>query len=381
MHSVSPWCAIIVALGVAACATETTSSSSLLDCPLRDAPYSLHSPLLDILLKPEAMAAIEAASPGFAERVPASLRSGSTPSFAAILSLADVAAALPGANLDELNAALQALPVTDFDRSARCAHYDADTVDLNMPETGVRILVFEKINGFRDGPSVDAARNAFAAMAEQRGWTLRTTDRGGAMTDINLRNVDVVIWNNVSGDALTLTQRAAFRRFIESGGGFVGIHGSGGDPTYFWDWYVDTLIGARFIGHTMSPQFQEARVVLTGDSAIGVDVGPAWTMTDEWYSFATNPRDTGATIVATLDERSYTPGASNGRDLRMGEHPIVWTRCIGNGRAFYSAIGHRPETYRDPHHVALLEEAIVWAAGAGETVCRAGVERGRSPND
>jgi len=54
-----------------------------------------------------------------------------------------------------------------------------------------------------------------------------------------------------------------------------------------------------------------------------------------------------------------------GQNLRMGDdHPLAWTNCIGKGRMFYSAIGHRPETYSEPNHVTLLESAITWAATA-----------------
>jgi type 1 glutamine amidotransferase len=49
----------------------------------------------------------------------------------------------------------------------------------------------------------------------------------------------------------------------------------------------------------------------------------------------------------------------------MGDHPIAWTRCVGKGRAFYAAIGHRPETYADPHYVTMLENAVAWAASRG----------------
>jgi uncharacterized protein len=172
-----------------------------------------------------------------------------------------------------------------------------------------------------------------------------------------------------------LTQRSALKRYIERGGGFVGFHGSGGDPIYFWDWYVDTLIGARFAGHPMAPQFQPAKIVIDDDkSALARDLAPGWTMTDEWYSFRTNPRAVGAHVIATLDELSYSPKGMGNQDLHMGDHPIAWTRCVGDGRSFYSAIGHRPETYSDPHHVKLLEHAILWAAGAGETHCHAGKE-------
>ena len=63
------------------------------------------------------------------------------------------------------------------------------------------------------------------------------------------------------------------------------------------------------------------------------------------------------------------------QDLTMGDHPIAWTQCIGNGRSFYSAIGHRPETYTEPHHLKLLEQAIAWAAGFGEARCLSGKEQ------
>jgi type 1 glutamine amidotransferase len=92
-------------------------------------------------------------------------------------------------------------------------------------------------------------------------------------------------------------------------------------------------------------------------------------MTDEWYSFATSPRQTGARVIAALDESSYSPTGLRHEDVHMGDHPIAWTRCVGSGRSFYSAIGHRPETYMDPHYAALVQHAIEWAAGGGAPIC------------
>ena len=46
----------------------------------------------------------------------------------------------------------------------------------------------------------------------------------------------------------------------------------------------------------------------------------------------------------------------------MGDHPIVWKKCVGEGRSFYSAIGHRAESYADATYLALLENGIVGAA-------------------
>ncbi len=337
------------------------------DCPLRDAPFSVRSPIVDILLSPTARAAIETGAPQILTALPPRFFSTQSPTFAAILTLEGVAAreTIPADRMAALDATLRAIPVTPADKVARCARYDDDRPSFTLPKGKPRLLIFEKISGFRDGPSVDAARAAFQAMAQRKGWAVVVSDKGGAMTPSVLRRFDAVVWNNVSGDVLTLSQRAAFKAYVEQGGGFVAVHGSAGDPATFWDWYVDTLVGARFAGHPMDPQFQDAKIVVEGrDQGIAAGLPGEWVMKDEWYSFTNNPRASGSAIIATLDEGSYKPGA-----LAMGgDHPIAWTRCVGKGRAFYGAIGHRPETYTDTHYVTMLENAVAWAASRG-SVC------------
>jgi uncharacterized protein len=97
-------------------------------------------------------------------------------------------------------------------------------------------------------------------------------------------------------------------------------------------------------------------------------------MEDEWYSFKTNPRQNGAHVLVTLDESTYKPMAGK-LDLRIGDHPIAWTRCIGNGRSFYTAIGHRPGSYGEPNTNRLIEQGLGWAAGLGPSSCQAGQTR------
>jgi type 1 glutamine amidotransferase len=241
---------------------------------------------------------------------------------------------------------------------------------LTLPAgKGPRILLFDKINGFRDVPSVNGAREALTVMAARKGGRMVSTDQGGAFNPRTLAQFDAVIWNNISGDVLTLSQRKAFQTYLNRGGGYVGLHGSAGDPVYFWDWYPDTLLGARFAGHPMNPQFQEARIAVDKAHPLAANLPDEWRMTDEWYSFKTNPRATGARVLLTLDESTYSRKGRFGEPLDMGaDHPLAWTRCIGKGRMFYSAIGHLPATYSHPQNVTLMEDAIAWVAS--RAVCR-----------
>ena len=368
-------------LGLLLLGSACTEDAPLLDCPLRDAPFSVDLPFFDLLLSDAARQALAQQIPALDQADPPMLRREEAPSLAAIVSLRALAGLMGGITAEELaaaDAALRRLPVADADRRARCARYDNAAPDFApLPEDApAALLVFRKINGFDHGPSVDAATAAIQALAAEEGWAVRVTDKGGAFTPAILAQFDAVVWNNVSGDALTLGQRAAFKAYMEGGGGFAGLHGAGGDLVWFWDWYVEELLGAQFIGHPDQPQFQSA-TVMTEPTASGIGAGlpPEWTLHDEWYSFAASPRLAGAAIVASLDERSYQPQMSSGRDLRMGDHPIAWTRCVAAGRAFYSAIGHLSQVYEDPRYLRLLAEGLRWAAGKGKTHC----DRARGP--
>ena len=348
-------------------------SEVILDCPLRDAPYSVNSPLIDLLLNPAAKAVIEEQYPDALTKLPPHMFRTETPSFAAILSVENLLRMMqiPMDNQDELNNKLAQIPITDADRKARCARYDDDDPGFNLGDEPVQVLVFHKINGFDHGPSVSAATEAIKAITAKQGWGFSATEKGGAFTPETLGKFDVVVWNNVSGDALTLSQRKAFEAYINQGGGFLGIHGSGGDSLYFWDFYIDKLIGARFIGHPMDPQFQDAELhVETNSAGIAESLAPGWIMNDEWYSFAESPRAKGVDVIATLDETTYLPEGRGGQNLRMGDdHPIVWSQCVGKGRAMYSAIGHRPEVYAISNNIELLKDGLTWAAGEGKQTC------------
>ncbi len=225
------------------------------------------------------------------------------------------------------------------------------------------ILVFSKTNGFRDGPAIQASNAALAAIATRRGWPFFQTENAAVMNSDRLNRFHLLVWNNNSGDALTEPQRAAVRSWVEAGGSVIGIHGAGGDPTWFppphsaavWKWYVDTLWGAQFMMHSE---------IMPGDIHIEDTASPItkglpehWQRKEEWYAFEQNPREKpGFHIIAKVDEKTYTPGIAT-----MGaDHPLIWWHCVGKGHVLYSALGHAAEMYSEPLIVTLLENSMDW---------------------
>lgn len=248
--------------------------------------------------------------------------------------------------------------------------YDSEPPQIPATVSGPRaILIFSKTNGYREEPAIQASNDALVSIAKKRGWPYFVTENAAVMNAKDLGRFKLAIWNNTSGDVLTEAQRAAFKTWIENGGAFVGTHGAGGDPRYAWAWYPETLIGAQFTSHSS----QQPGTVHVEDTKSPITKGlPAvWvrTVRDEWYAFKDNPRGKpGFHILATADETTYDPQRSS-----MGaDHPMVWTHCVGKGPVFYSAIGHSAETYTEPLHLQLLENAIAWALGlSGSTGCPA----------
>ena len=227
-----------------------------------------------------------------------------------------------------------------------------------------RILNFSKTNGFRHSDAIVAANASLVEIAKEQGWTVYSTENGAVFNDEQLAQFDVILGNNCTGDNWTEEQKAAFQRYMENGGGFVGIHGAAGTRYEFWDWYKQDLLKGQFIGHPMFPQFQTATVRFENLEHPATQHFPAqWEHEDEWYSFGNNPREDGAAVLANLDESTYEAKAM-GDDLSMGDHPIIWHHCLNDsGRVFFSALGHEASTYQRPEHKAMLTGALAWAMG------------------
>jgi type 1 glutamine amidotransferase len=229
------------------------------------------------------------------------------------------------------------------------APIDAGLDATEMPPQPIRVLLFTYTNGFRHDSIPDGIA-AFSEIAIDRAWQLDTTEDPARFTDASLSTYDAIIFLSTTGDLLDPVGQGALSRWVEAGGGWVGVHAAA-DAEYDWPWYGE-LVGAWFLQH---PAVQEATLTVDRIHPITADLPAMWTRTDEWYDFRRNPRDV-ATVLITIDETTYSGGT-------MGaDHPMTWLRTYDGGRSFYTALGHTPESYADPAFRTLLANAVEWAA-------------------
>ena len=225
----------------------------------------------------------------------------------------------------------------------------------NMPlfaKKDVNVLVFTKTNAYRH-KNIEPGKKALKLMAQKEDWLIQFTEDSTQFTNKNLSKFNVVVFFNTSGNVLGESEQQAFKRFIQKGGGFVGIHQATGTENE-WPWF-NKLTGAIFKNH---PKVQEAELHVhkeTGFPAI-MHLNEKWVRTDEWYNFTEEVDTSVVTILIDIDEDSY-----EGR--KMGTyHPTTWYHYYDGGRAFYTALGHTDDSFSEAPFLLMIQKAIYWAS-------------------
>lgn len=217
-----------------------------------------------------------------------------------------------------------------------------------------RILVFSKTTGYRHVDAIAAGKKALLQLGAEHGFIVDTTEDAAVFNEEDLKHYRAVVFLNASGDILNEQEQNSFQRFIQAGGGFLGIHGPT-DAERDWPWY-GKLIGAYFDSHPNNPNVRKGRYwVIDKNHLATKELPDHWVREDEFYNFRiVNP---AIKPLITIDESSYQGG-------NMGtHHPMVWYHEYDGGRMFYTAMGHTVETYTDPLFLKMITGALQYVTG------------------
>jgi cytochrome c len=237
------------------------------------------------------------------------------------------------------------------------------------------VLVFSKTAGFRHS-SIEPGIAAIEQLGAANGFNVDATEDATQFTDANLAQYDAVVFLSTTGDVLDETQQAAFERYFQAGGGFVGIHAAA-DTEYTWGWYGE-MLGGYFRNHP--PGTPTASVDIEDpDEPSTTGLPTRWTRTDEWYNYQSpvnpivggggvdfSPRDSGVHVLATVDESTYDEQDGNATD---DDHPIAWCTDFDGGRAWYTGMGHTDASFSEPEFMQHVLGGIRTATRAVPADC------------
>ena len=218
-----------------------------------------------------------------------------------------------------------------------------------------RVLVFSRTAGFRHtsiGPGLAAIRK----LGQENAFAVDATEDASAFTSKNLGRYRAVVFLNTTGDVLDATQQDDFERYIQAGGGYVGIHAAT-DTEYDWPWY-NRLAGAYFASHPNNPNVRKGTFrVLDKNHPSTEGLPDRIEREDEFYNFKSI--DPGIKVLVDIDEKSYEGGTNGDR------HPMSWYRDFDGGRSFYTNMGHTDETFAEPLFLRHLLGGLRYAMGTG----------------
>ncbi len=240
------------------------------------------------------------------------------------------------------------------------------------PYPDTNVLVLTASTGYQHASTADGIE-ALEKLGEMYGYDVVATDAPEDLTEENLKQYKAVVFLNTSGDLLDYEQEMDLQRFIQAGGGFVGVHAAiNTEPE--WPWFSE-MIGAKYAGHpTVPSNVQEAKLFVVDSKHPSTrHLSEVWERTDEWLNFSDVAAD--ANILLAIDELSYD-GGTNGVN-----HPVAWTRSFEGGKVFYTAAGHTSESYTDEAFLKHLAGGIQYVMGLRAPLDYSQVKAERIPDE
>ncbi|MBX3415006.1 MAG: ThuA domain-containing protein [Pirellulales bacterium] len=214
------------------------------------------------------------------------------------------------------------------------------------------------------------AETVFTELGQQNGFDVTVT-KDGRVFDGDLDQFDAFFFfttgdltqpSRDGGEPMSAAGKERLLAAVAGGKGFLGSHcasdtfhsqGDARERQNPPDPYI-AMIGGEFISH--GPQ-QLAKQEVIDPKFPGVEkLGDSFALLDEWYALK-NFADDLHVILLQITE------FMKGNDYARPNYPSTWARMHGQGRVFYTSMGHREDVWTNPIFQGIVLGAVSWAVG------------------
>lgn len=220
------------------------------------------------------------------------------------------------------------------------------------------VLIYTKNGKGFVHDNIAASVESLKEICQANKWTCEVSDDPGIFTQEKMATFDVLVFSNTNNEAFdTDAQRQVFKSYIQSGGGFVGIHSACGSERK-WPWFWANL-GGKFVRHPKLQPFDIKVIDKTDPST--QHLPDIWKWEDECYFI--NHLNPDMHVLLAVDLETVD---DNGKATYPGEvfgryFPLCWSHKFEGGRQWYTALGHKISHYQDPNFKKHLAGGIRWA--------------------
>lgn len=199
---------------------------------------------------------------------------------------------------------------------------------------------------------VEEANNWFSEIAAKNNFNYDSTNNWNNLNTKFISQYQVVLFLDTRPE--DPAQRAAFQKYMENGGAWMGFHFAGFalTPSAYnqdWDWYHNQFLGSgEYASNTWRPtsailRVEEAKHPVTKNLPQTITSSP-----NEWYRWVNDLRkNKDIKILLSIDSTSFPLGT--GPKLpeiwHSGYYPVVWTNI--NYKMIYVNMGHNDMDYEN----------------------------------
>ncbi len=197
---------------------------------------------------------------------------------------------------------------------------------------------------------VKEALNWFPTMAAKNKFSFDATNNWDNMNDSLLSNYQIVIFLDTRPEKPE--QRAAFQRFMENGGAWIGFHFSAFTltPSAYpqnWDWYHNTFLGSgEYVSNTWRPTSAQLKVEVPEHKVVKGLTSVFQASPNEWYRWKNDLKaNPDIQIILSIDPSSFPlgTGPKTNEIWYEGYYPVVWTNI--RYKMLYLNMGHNDIDY------------------------------------
>ncbi|MCY4778472.1 ThuA domain-containing protein [Sphingobacterium sp. UT-1RO-CII-1] len=218
----------------------------------------------------------------------------------------------------------------------------------HSPLMGKKVLVYTKNGEGFVHDNLKESADAIVKMGKEVGFEVDVYMENSTelFTDEHLSNYNLVVFANTNNEVFNSNeQRLAFRKFIQAGGGIVGIHSILGTERK-WPWF-NKLIGGSFVWH---PKKQDLYLIKIKEHESTSQIPTIWQWEDECYFSREYYAGIDVAIVADLDkiDQADQQSVEKHKTSYGTLHPVVWSQKFDGGTSWVTTLGHNKEAYSDP---------------------------------
>jgi uncharacterized protein len=210
------------------------------------------------------------------------------------------------------------------------------------------------VRGGWDGHEPKLVSELFASLLGKNGFEVEISETLDSFIDVErLSKLDLIVpvWTM---DKISEAQLKGVLGAVAGGTGIAGCHGGMCDAfRECCDWQFMT--GGQWVAHPGNDGVEYGVRIVKGSSPIVAGLEDFTVKSEQYYLHV----DPAVKVLATTDFPLVPGPHSPNGPVSM---PVAWTKRWGEGKVFYSSLGHHADVFDVEGARVMMERGLVWAA-------------------